>query len=95
MGESEGRRNDFQVLRDILVAAQSGALKTNIVYKANSNFKHVKGYLQQALDSGLLREDGDRYYTTDKGCEVVARVIELELLLRCSYGSAGEVAPVG
>jgi len=88
MTETKPNRNDFQVLRDILVAAQSGALKTNIVYKANSNFRHVKGYLQQALDSGLLREEGERYYTTEKGCEFVARVIELELLLGCTYGSA-------
>jgi len=88
MGETKPYRNDFQVLRDILVAAQSGALKTNLIYRANSNFQHIKGYLKQALDSGLLREEGDRYYTTDKGCEFVARVIELELLLGCGYGGA-------
>jgi len=88
MTESEGRRNDFQILRDILVAAQSGAIKTHIIYRANSNFNHVKGYLEQALTSGLLWEEGDRYHTTTKGEKFVASVFELELLLGCSYGSA-------
>lgn len=77
----ERRRNDFQVMRDILVAASSGALKTHIIYHANSNFNHVKDYLTQALDAGLLREEGDRYYTTTKGERFVAQVFELELML--------------
>jgi predicted transcriptional regulator len=68
-------------MRYILVAASSGALKTHIVYHANSNFKHIQGYLRQALKSGLLREEGDRYYTTTKGEKFVARVFDLELIL--------------
>jgi len=97
--ENEHGRSGLEILKDILVAAQSGALKCHMVYHANSNFKHVKSYLDLALKRGLLRMQGGRFYTTPKGSEFVARFIELQILL---YGQEaeelehkGEVAPVG
>lgn len=61
------RRNSFQVARDILVVADSGAIKTEIVYQANLNFKVVKKYLGDLIAKALIVQDGKRYHTTDGG----------------------------
>jgi predicted transcriptional regulator len=79
--ETEIRRNNWQVLKDILVAAQAGALKTHLVYRANSNFRELKDYLAWAIAKELLREEGDRYWTTTKGEQFVAGVLSLELMI--------------
>jgi predicted transcriptional regulator len=49
--------------------AKKGAKKTQIVYKANLNFKIVKKYLKRLLENGLLdsSERGKLFHTTDKG----------------------------
>jgi len=61
------RRNSFQVARDILAVADGGAMKTQLVYQANLNFKVVKKYLGDLIAKGLIVWDGSRYYTTDGG----------------------------
>ena len=48
------RRNDLDICADILRVAKKGAKKTQIVYKANLNFKIVKKYLKRLLENGLL-----------------------------------------
>ncbi len=62
------RRNDLDIQADILRVAldRGGALKTQIVYQANLNFKIVKGYLEGLIGSGLLELTGPRYYPTDR-----------------------------
>jgi len=74
-------RNEFQIMKDILLVAQSGALLTHLYYKANSNYRHVKGYVDRALKARLLRQDGHRFYTTDKGKEFILHVLNLESML--------------
>lgn len=62
------RRNDLDIQADIIRVAQArgGALKTHIVYRANLNFKIVKRYLKELIQSGLLEPSGSRYYPTDR-----------------------------
>ncbi len=60
------RRNDLDICADILQVARAGALKTQIVYRANLNFKIVKGYLEGLIEDKLLKITGPRYYPTDR-----------------------------
>jgi len=63
----KNRRNDLDICADILRVSQMGALKTQIVYQANVNFKIVKGHLKRMIDHGLLKHDPPKYYATPKG----------------------------
>ena len=61
------RRNDLDICADILKIAQSGAKKTQLVYKANLNFKIVKKYIKRLGDTELLTSKNGYFITTDKG----------------------------
>lgn len=65
---SNKRRNNLDVDADILRVAQNlgGALKTQIVYGANLNFKIVKGYIASLLKRGLIELDGSLYIPTER-----------------------------
>ena len=73
------RRNDLDICADILRVAKKGAKKTQIVYKANLNFKIVKKYLKRLLENGLLdsSERGKLFHTTDKGANFLEQHSEL------------------
>jgi predicted transcriptional regulator len=58
------------LITDILGIALKGATKTEIVYKANLNFKQVEKFLDFLIKKGLLSVSSNkrkRYQTTDKG----------------------------
>lgn len=78
------RRSSVKVMVDILEIASKGATKTEIVYKANLNFKHVQKYLDFLAKKGLLSVSSNKrrkYLTTAKGKEFVKRYREtLELI---------------
>jgi len=66
------RRDVVNILADMLVVASDGAMKTEIVYKANLNFKLAKRYMDFLLHKGLVCEDNSQgrrkvFRTTDKG----------------------------
>ena len=63
------RRGGFEIIVDILNAAMEGAKKTEIVYKANLNFKRAGNYLSYLEERQLIENMGDRYRTTEKGKE--------------------------
>lgn len=65
------RRNNRDVEADIIrvALARGGALKTQIVYGANLNFRIVKGYLDGLIGRGLLERKVARYFPTDKAGE--------------------------
>jgi predicted transcriptional regulator len=63
------RRNNLDIMAEILEIARLGAKKTWIVYKANLNFKLVKEYLDELMEKRLLGSDGSIYQTTDQGLE--------------------------
>jgi len=77
----EFRRNSYQVMKDLLLAAQAGAVKTALVYRANSNWKHIRAYMDDALKKGLLEERDNRYYTTPKGEQFILFMLDLEAML--------------
>ena len=63
------RRCDFEICADLLRVARGGARKTQLVYRANLNFKVVKKYLSVLLRNGLLEVDPPFYSSTEKGEE--------------------------
>ena len=65
------RRNNVDIMADILRVARGGAKKTWIVYRANLNFKIVKEYLSELKEHGLLEEvtGSTLFRTTEKGLE--------------------------
>ncbi|MEM3737482.1 MAG: winged helix-turn-helix domain-containing protein [Candidatus Bathyarchaeia archaeon] len=61
------RRSQVDIIQAIIKVATRGAKKTEIVYKSNLTFTRTTRYLQYLEEQGLLRRDGDRWFTTEKG----------------------------
>jgi len=66
-GRLKKRRGRAEIIVDILLAAMEEAKKTQIVYKANLNFRRVKKYLPYLEEKGLIVNTGSEYKTTEKG----------------------------
>jgi len=72
------RRNNVDIVADILRVAMGGAKKTWIVYRANLNFKIVKDYLSELIEQGLLAaSEGSLYRTTERGREFLRQYDDL------------------
>lgn len=63
------KRNDYDIMADIIKVARDGAKKTQLVYQANLNFKIVQRYLKRLIDSGLIEVSDGMYYSTDRATE--------------------------
>ena len=61
------RRGRAEIIADILSAAMKEAKKTQIVYKANLNFRRARKYLPYLEEKGLIENIGSEYKTTEKG----------------------------
>jgi predicted transcriptional regulator len=68
VGKGE-RRGRLEITAEVLSVAGNGAGKTEIVYKANLNFKRLKRYLDDLEEKGLLENSGPFYKTTERGRE--------------------------
>lgn len=81
------QRDSVRLMVDMLVVALEGAKKTEIVYKANLNFKQAQKYLDFLLSKGLigLESPSSRkkvYQTTEVGRTFIKRYEEtLKLIL--------------
>ena len=73
------RRNDLDICADILNLAQNGAIKTQLVYKANLNFAIVKKYIKRLGDTELLTSINGYFLTTEKGKRFLQDYYELVL----------------
>jgi predicted transcriptional regulator len=71
------RRNDLDICADILDIARGGAKKTQLVYKANLNFKIIKTYLSRLNNNDLLTLENGCYVTTDRGVSFLQNYREL------------------
>jgi len=68
-GRSKERRGKLEIFVDILNVCKEGALKTEIVYRANLNFNRVNHYIPFLEKRQLLVNTGPTYTTTEKGKE--------------------------
>lgn len=76
------RRSRVEVVADILRATNGvGATKTQIVYRANLNFKLASRYLQHLLEKGYIEEaerNGKKVYlATQKGQAFLRKLFEI------------------
>ena len=61
------RRCRTDIIVDMLLVAGEKAKKTQIVYKADLNFRMLEEYLPHLVDKGLIENTGGEYKTTEKG----------------------------
>ena len=62
-------RDRVTIVAAVLEAANHGARKTRIMYRANVSFGLVEKYLEIALNADLLRLVGSWYELTERGRE--------------------------
>jgi predicted transcriptional regulator len=72
------RRGRLEIIADVLLVARRGAKKTQIVYKANLNFKMVEKYLPYLEGKGLIENTCREYTTTEKGKKYLRVYKEME-----------------
>jgi len=63
------RRSKLEIIANILSAALKGAKKTEIVYKANINFRRIEEFLSFLIEKGLIEHTNGEYKTTSRGKE--------------------------
>jgi len=67
----ERKRDELEILSEVLKIAKDGAKKSHIVYKANLNFKIVKDYLDTLMRSNMITLEGRNYKTTERGLRYI------------------------
>jgi predicted transcriptional regulator len=75
------RRNNLEIVAEILKIAKKGAKKTRIVYGANMNFKMLDEYLEKLTKAGLIansENNGGLIKTTEKGVEYLQQFYSLQ-----------------
>lgn len=79
------RRDRMHIMAEVLLVAKDGALKTQIMYKANLSFAQLNEYLSLLLKLGLLktrkREEKSIYKITRKGIKYLKSYEEISELL--------------
>jgi predicted transcriptional regulator len=79
-------RSRTELASYILEAANGGATKTKIMYKAYLSYAQLKEYLSVLIENGLMARDvdGDLYRTTSKGIKFLETSRKLGGLLEAS-----------
>jgi len=79
------RRDRLHIMAEVLQVTRNGALKTQIMYKANLSFAQLNEYLSLLLELNLLRvhksDQATIYKTTRKGIEYLRSYEEIRALL--------------
>ena len=76
------RRSEFEIIADILSLSETGAKRTEILYKGYMSYSQLKQYLPYLLEKEILMETTIKnghgyskvYYTTDKGKELLVGI---------------------
>jgi len=81
------RRDKLHIVTEILEISKRGALKTEVMYRANLSFTQLNEYLGFMLRIGLLERverTGDRtvYKITSKGRDFIERYNEIRELTK-------------
>jgi predicted transcriptional regulator len=68
------KRDKLEIARNILLICKNGAKKTEIVHKANLNFKNTGVYLKWLIDREMILKEGKIYKITSKGSELLSNM---------------------
>ena len=86
------RRDHLFIMAEILEVAMDGALKTQVMYRANLSFAQLNEYLKLMLDIKLLEtvknSQKTLYKTTAKGVRYLQSYREIRDLLKKERGSS-------
>jgi predicted transcriptional regulator len=76
-------RSRTELASNILEAANGGATKTKIMYKAFLSYAQLKEYLAMLIQNGLMAHDieGEMYRTTSNGIKFLETSRQLGVLL--------------
>ena len=67
-------RGKFDIIGSILLICKNGAKKTEIVYKANLNFKNAEVYIKWLNDREMIIKEGRFFNITSKGSEMLSNL---------------------
>lgn len=81
------RRNEFEIIHELLTHAMKGAKKTFLMYQTNMSYSQFNHYLDSLLGKKLLEKrnwnsNGRLYFTTEKGKKLLDSVTETFKLAR-------------
>ncbi|MEM2104106.1 MAG: winged helix-turn-helix domain-containing protein [Candidatus Bathyarchaeia archaeon] len=86
LNPQQKRRDKLYIIAQILEIAKDGALKTQIMYRANLSFTQLNDYLELMLRMNLLdriaESEKEVYKATLKGLEFLQRYSEINKLLK-------------
>ena len=68
------KRDKLEIARNILLICKDGAKKTEIVYKANLNFKNGEVYLKWLIDREMIMKEGKFFKLTSRGSELLSNL---------------------
>jgi predicted transcriptional regulator len=98
--EDSGKRRDkLHIISEIAEISRSGALKTQIMYRANLSFAQLNAYIRLLTRLDLLKKCVDNgkevYKATEKGLDFVQRHHEIMDLLNdnCTDGNCVKRPP--
>jgi predicted transcriptional regulator len=77
-------RDRFNIIHQILEAANGGATKTRMMYKAGLNHNGLKGHLMVIVESDLLRYDRQThsFKTTEKGLQFLDKYHRIVAMIK-------------
>ena len=78
---SGSKRGRLEIIAEILCYCGQQKTKTNIMYKANLNYRQMKKHLKALTSQGLLAADENKYATTQKGYRFLELFAELNIIL--------------
>ena len=68
------KRDKLEIARNILFICKNGAKKTEIVHKANLNFKNAEVYLKWLNDREMIQKEGKFFKITSRGSELLTNL---------------------
>jgi predicted transcriptional regulator len=68
------KRDKLEIIKSILLICKSDAKKTEIVYKANLNFKIAEGYLMRLINREMILKEGKIFKITSRGSELLSNL---------------------
>lgn len=68
------KRDKLEIIQSILLICKNSAKKTEIVYKANLNFKNAEVYLKWLIDREMIVKEGKFFKITSEGSELLSNL---------------------
>src|SRR4030066_837327 len=88
------RRSRTEIIAVILLFCTSKRTKTSILYNTNLNYPQLQNHLSFLISFGLLKQDENRYMTSQKGNRFIELFTELQNVLREGNTPTNQIGPL-